>query len=290
MWHVILSEYQKSKCLYHIKRDGLKNEITNMESIMEKMLLACVLVTFLVMPATGVADEEPEANVSVAVNAPEFVSGTFEVTIDIEDVTDLDSGQFDLSFDPDVVRFVDVEVGSIDSTEVPIDMFRLMEEGRACVLFNLKGDAVVSGSGYVASIIFETKGVQGDTSTMDLSKCLLVKPNPGRDRGDSSTWTLVISADCSNDTVTIGTATQASSVARSTPRPISDAVSDRSLDPTQELTTASVVRDVSSAADSAEGSENDELDGMELLTTQNFIFLYTMIGLFAFIYAFTLLR
>ena len=290
VWHVILSDYLKSKCLYHNGCEGLKNEITAMESVMKKMLLLFTFVIVLVMLATGAAAEGPEANVSVRVNAPESVSGTFEVTIDIEDVIDLDSGEFDLLFDPDVVSFVDVEPGSIDSTEVPIDMDRLIEEGIVRVLFNLKDADGVSGSGYVAKVIFETEGAQGATGFIDISGGGLSGVNPNMDRGDSSTWTTKILADWFNDTVTIGTAAQASSVMRSTPRPTSDAASDRSIDPANNPTIASVVHDVSSVADSAKGSEKDETNGLELLTTQNCIYLYTLVGLFAFIYAFTLLR
>ena len=250
-----------------------------MEPVMKKMLLVFTFVAVLVMPATGAVDEEPEANVSAMVNAPEFVSGTFEVTIDVEDVTNLDSGQFDISFDPDVVSVVDVEPGSIDGTEVPIDMWRLMGDGIARVTFNLKGADGVSGSGYVAKIIFETKGAQGDTSTMDISEGLLVDIEA-----------LKIPADWFNDTATIGSATQASSVTRSTPRPTSDAESDQSLDPTQKPTTVPIVQDTPIATDSASTSEKNEPDGLEILTTQNFIALYAFIGLFASAYALTLLR
>lgn len=280
VWHVILSEYQKAKCLYHSEHDSLKNDIMKMEPVMKKILLVFTFVAVLVMPATGAVGEEPEANVSVMVNAPEFVSGTFEVTIDIEDVTNLDSGQFDLLYDPDVVSVVgDVEPGSIGGTEVPIDMWRLMEDGIARVIFNLPGADGVSGSGYVAKIIFEAKGAQGDTSTMDISEGLLVDIEA-----------LKIPADWFNDAVTIGTATQASSVTRSTPRPTSDASSDQSLDPTQKPTTASVAQGASIATDSAKISEKSEPDAPEILTTQNFIALYAFIGLFAFVYALTLLR
>ena len=250
-----------------------------MEPVMKKMLLVFTLVAVLVMPATGAVDEEPEANVSVMVNAPEFVSGTFEVTIDIEDVTNLDSGQFDLSFDPDVVSFVDVEPGSVDDTEVPTEgKWRLMEGGIVRVTFNLPGADGVSGSGYIARIIFEAVGAQGDASTIDISEGLLVDIEA-----------LKIPADWFNDTMTIGTATQASSVTRSTPRPTSDAASDQSLDPTQKPTTASVAQGASIATDSAMASEKNKPDGLEILTTQNFIALYAFIGLFAFAYALMLL-
>jgi hypothetical protein len=260
-----------------------------MEPVMKKMLLLFTFIAILVMLATGAAAEEPEANVSIRVNAPKSVSGTFEVTIDVEDVIDLDSGEFDLTFDPDVVSFVDVEPGSIDDTDVPIAMWRLMEDSRVRVTFNLPGADVVSGSGYVTRIIFDVVGAQGDTSVMDISKGLLVKPNPGTSIHHSDSASKIL-ADWFNDTVTIGDTTQATPIARSTPRPTPDAALDQSLNPTQEPTTTSVVHDVSSVADSAIESEKDEPNGPELLTTQNCIYLYTLIGLFAFIYAFTLLQ
>lgn len=249
-----------------------------MEPILKK-ILPVISIVMLTVFGTGAAAEEPEANVRVRVNAPEFVSGTFEVTIDIEDVADLDSGQFDLSFDPDVLSVVDVEPGSIDGTDVPIDMWRLIEEGRARVTFNLKGADGVSGSGHVAKVTFEAVGAQGDTSTMNVSEGLLVDIEA-----------LKMPADWFDDTVTIGTATQESSIARSTPRPTSDVVSRQSLDPADNPTTASVMRGVSSETDSAKESEKDEPDGLEMLTTQNCVALYTLVGLFAFVYAFTLLR
>jgi hypothetical protein len=287
VWHVILSEYRKSKCLCHSECDDVKNEITKMEPVMKRMLLLFAFVAVLVMSAT-VAAEEPEA--IVRVNAPEFASGTFEVTIDVEDITDFDSGQFYLSFDPDVVSFVDVESGSIGATEVPIDMSDLMEGGMVRVLFNIKGADGVSGSGCLSKVVFETEGALGATSVMNISNGELVGVNPDMDRGDPSTWTRNILADWFNDTVTIGTATQASSVARSTPRPTPDAASHSSLDPTQNPTTASVVPDTPVVADSVVTSEKSEPDASELLTTQNFIALYAFVGLFAFIYVLTLLR
>ena len=42
---------------------------------------------------------------SMSLNAPEYVSeDTFEVTIDVTEITDLNNGQFDLEYDPDVLK------------------------------------------------------------------------------------------------------------------------------------------------------------------------------------------
>jgi parallel beta-helix repeat protein len=111
--------------------------------------------------------------VPVTVNAPPVVSDTFNVTIDIENVTDLDSGQFELSFDSDVVTVEDVGAGNIGDTEIPV-RWSFGNTGTIEVLFNLPGLRGVSGSGYVAKINFELKGLEGDNSILDISNGLLV--------------------------------------------------------------------------------------------------------------------
>jgi len=117
---------------------------------------------------------EVTIGVPVTVNAPEIVSGTFNATIDVADVTDLTAGQFDLSFDPSVVNVTGIDPGSMAGTEVPIDMWRLMDEGRVRVLFNLPGVTGVCGSGSLATINFEVTGTAGDASVMGISEGLLV--------------------------------------------------------------------------------------------------------------------
>ncbi|MBC2762711.1 MAG: hypothetical protein HF970_05290, partial [ANME-2 cluster archaeon] len=83
----------------------------------------------------------------VRVDAPEVVSGTFNAKIDIYNVADLDSGQFDLSFDASAVNVTGVNSGSIDGTEVPVDMWRFIDTDTIRVIFNLPDTTGVSGSG-----------------------------------------------------------------------------------------------------------------------------------------------
>jgi len=113
-------------------------------------------------------------DVPVTVNAPEPVSGTFDATIDIADITNLESGQFDLSFNASVVNVTGVNSGSIDGTEVPIDEWDFIDPDTIRVLFNLPGTTCVSGSGSLARISFEVLGVTDDTSVLDISDGLLV--------------------------------------------------------------------------------------------------------------------
>jgi hypothetical protein len=74
----------------------------------------------------------------VCVNAPEVVSGTFDATIDVYNVADLDSGQFDLSFDSSVVNVTGVDSGNIDGTTVPISDWRFMDTDTIRVLFGIR--------------------------------------------------------------------------------------------------------------------------------------------------------
>ncbi|RZN34682.1 MAG: hypothetical protein EF813_09715 [Methanosarcinales archaeon] len=130
---------------------------------------------------------------SVTVNAPEVVSGAFEVTIDVENVSDMCAGQFDLLFDPGVVNVLDVGAGNIDGTTVPIAGWNFMDTDRIRVLVNLPGTSVVSGSGCVARIAFAITGSKGDVSVLNISDGLFVD-----DRVD------VIPANWVDDEVMIG--------------------------------------------------------------------------------------
>ena len=105
----------------------------------------------------------------VRVNAPEMVSGTFDATIEMYNAADLDSGQFDLSFDSSVVNVTDVDSGNIGGTTVPISDWRFMDADTIRVLFDLPDGDLASGSGSLATVNFEIIGSVGDTSVLDIS-------------------------------------------------------------------------------------------------------------------------
>lgn len=107
----------------------------------------------------------------VSVYAPESVDSDFSVVIVIENAADLDSGQFDLHFDPDAVNVTSVDDGNIGGTTIPIDNWAV-DRDKIRVLFNLPGINGVSGSGSLATINFETI-VPGDCA-MEISDGLLV--------------------------------------------------------------------------------------------------------------------
>ena len=131
-----------------------------------------IIVLILTLSAIFLAHAAAETTVSV--DAPEFESGsTFDVEIEIGDVEYLDSGKFELFFDPRVVRVTDVMAGSIDGTEMPIDKWTYVHDlDTKCVigvLFNLPGSSGVSGSGHLATINFEVTGEDGNCSFLNIS-------------------------------------------------------------------------------------------------------------------------
>jgi len=131
------------------------------------------------IPATW-TDADVAIGVPVKVNAPESVSGTFDATIDVANVINLDSGQFDLSFDSDVVNVTSIVSGSIGTTEVRLDGWTFRDSGTVRVIFNLPGATGVSGSGSLATIHFEVTGTAGDASALAISDGLLIDTESGR--------------------------------------------------------------------------------------------------------------
>ena len=128
-------------------------------------------IIILSMASIILATSAAAYQTSVSVDAPERVDSDFIITIEIENAEDLDSGQFDLYFDPAAVNVTGVDDGLIDDTVIPVDNWAV-DEDRIKVLFNLPGIDGVSGSGSLATIHFETV-VPGDCA-MEISDGLLV--------------------------------------------------------------------------------------------------------------------
>lgn len=128
---------------------------------------AIILMASIILTTPAAADPT-----GVSLNAPERMDGNFSVTIAITSVTDLDSGQFDLHFDPAATRVVSVDDGNIGEATIPIDHWAAVGETGIRILFNLPGIDGASGSGSLATVHFET--IVPGTCDMELSNGLLV--------------------------------------------------------------------------------------------------------------------
>jgi hypothetical protein len=169
-----------------------------------KLNITAILILLTVFATNATA-------VTVTVDAPEYVSGSrFDVPIEIDDVDDLDSGQFDISFNSSVVNVIDldddVEDGEIGSTAVPIENCYFMDANSIRLLFNLPGVSGVSGSGTLATIRFEVVGGSEDISFLNLSDGLLVDKESNK---IPANWVndMVIIGDPPNETLTTYTTT-----------------------------------------------------------------------------------
>ena len=112
--------------------------------------------------------------VQVTVNAPEYVEGTFDASIDVDSVADFNSGQFDLAFDSSVVNVTDVADGSLDGEAIPVSDWDRLDNDTIRVIIDVSGIAGVNGSGNLATISFEVVGKAGAKSVLDISNGLLV--------------------------------------------------------------------------------------------------------------------
>ena len=112
--------------------------------------------------------------VQVSVNAPEYVEGTFDASVDVDSVENFNSGQFDLAFDSSVVNVTDVGDGSIDGATIPVSDWERLDNDTIRVILDVSGIAGVNGSGNLATISFEVVGKAGAKSVLDISDGLLV--------------------------------------------------------------------------------------------------------------------
>nr|CBH38025.1 hypothetical secreted protein [uncultured archaeon]CBH38498.1 hypothetical protein, secreted [uncultured archaeon] len=137
------------------------------------VFLLLVAIAFVSLAVAPVMAQEEE--VTVTVNAPELVveKETFEVTIDVDSITDFNTGLFDLYFDHKVVKVDDVTDGSIDDIAIPIGMWDEIDKGTIRVFFTVPEATGVSGSGYLAKISFNVKGDAGDECALEIENGFL---------------------------------------------------------------------------------------------------------------------
>ena len=149
---------------------------------------AAALTVFAVLPAQA-------QQTKVSLNIPELVKGsTVYAALEIDNVNNLDAGQFDLSFNPDVLKVVNVEDGSIEGTKIPLQ-WRSIDGDTVRVIFNLEGVTGISGSGQLARIGFE---VIGDCeSNLLISSGLLGNTEANRIDTD---WGVTTAADVQEST------------------------------------------------------------------------------------------
>ena len=134
-----------------------------------KLVIAAVLLALIFIPVIAAR------GVELSVKAPKEVGegSTFEVSIAVEKIKNLNSGKFDLSFDSSVINVTDVADGSLDGTIIPAEMW-IADEGIINVIVDIPGISGVSGSGNLATVSFEVVGEKRDRTELVISNVQLV--------------------------------------------------------------------------------------------------------------------
>ncbi|NIA12104.1 MAG: PGF-pre-PGF domain-containing protein [Nitrospiraceae bacterium] len=144
---------------------------------MEKNSLKWITISMMLVLSIAALHAGVASAMNVSIDAPAYVEreGTFNATVDVDNITDFNGGWFDLHFDHNVVTVEDVTGGSIDDTEIPVTKSALMDSDTIKVMVELSGITTVNGSGHLAEIRFKVEGEVGDESALELSDGELMK-------------------------------------------------------------------------------------------------------------------
>jgi hypothetical protein len=134
-------------------------------------ILGIMVIPMLALGLGILAPVEAQGEVSARINAPDKVEPgvDFTATVDIGQVVDLNAAQYDITYDPLILRLNSTSPGQIDSTEIPV-MFNEISPGTCRVVqFMLLGK--VSGSGTLSVLHFDA--LAAGRSDIKLSNGLL---------------------------------------------------------------------------------------------------------------------
>lgn len=119
----------------------------------------------------------PPGAALISLDAPASVKagGNFLVKVNISDVSNLDSWQYDATFNPSVLELTEVSSGKIASSTIPAEAgdWSVVEAGRLRVAGDMGGTSPAAGSGYLSQLHFHVIGQGGDTSNINLANGLL---------------------------------------------------------------------------------------------------------------------
>jgi len=165
------------------------------EKILARSAVICILAAIVCSSVIlGLAAQGTGDTVNVTANAPEYVLGTSDASIDVDSITGFNSGQFDMAFDSSVVNVTDVGDGCLDGETIPVSDWERLDNDTIRVILDVSGIAGVNGSGNLATIRFAVVGGVGAKSMLNISNGLLV-----------NTEAEAILAEWINDEVTVGT-------------------------------------------------------------------------------------
>ncbi|MEK7354440.1 MAG: CARDB domain-containing protein, partial [Chloroflexota bacterium] len=112
---------------------------------------------------------------TVSVAAPDYVTpdSIFIARIDITEVANFDSANYDVTFNPTIVEVTNVTGGKVAGTDIPVNLWNEPEPGRVTIAQNVPGLTGANGTGYLSAIRFHVLGSPGQTTNITLSNGIL---------------------------------------------------------------------------------------------------------------------
>ena len=138
--------------------------------------------------AGGVVSVTRHQTAVLSVTAPDTVGagGQFLAHIEVSEVSGLDAVNYDLTFDPQVLRLDQVTAGLIGGAVVPADVVNEVAPGHFAVVQDIPGLVGATGSGRLAELRFSAVGPAGSSSTIDLAGVVLSDTEGGNIPAESS--------------------------------------------------------------------------------------------------------
>jgi len=125
---------------------------------------------------TATPTAPPVGSVTVSIDSPDTVKKSsgryFHAYVNITSVNDFYAAQYDITYDPAVIRVQDVSAGNIAGTTIRLEKWSYVPantQGTLRIVNSLPttmGANGVSGEGYLADIYFKVMGDPGDSSAI----------------------------------------------------------------------------------------------------------------------------
>lgn len=155
---------------------------------MKYNLLLIVELFFSLIPAFLLFTRSVSAaDVSVNIDSVGQVAEDqdFVARVKIDNVTNFDACNYDVTYNASILQAINVTSGLIDTTVIPVDMWKIISPGTVRVMQDVAGLAGVTGSGYLAEIHFHVIGSSG-SSTISFNNGLL---GDNTAQAITATWT-----------------------------------------------------------------------------------------------------
>jgi hypothetical protein len=125
---------------------------------------------------TPTATTPPVGSVTISIDSPETVKKSsgryFHALVQITSVNNFYAAQYDITYDPDVIRVQEVTAGNISGTTIRIEKWSYVPANTQGTLRivnslpNTMGASGASGEGYLADIYFKVMGDPGESSVL----------------------------------------------------------------------------------------------------------------------------